>query len=216
MYDDLLNEHPKLYEKASIIFNPVSGQIADYAKSQEIISVMKKDYILCVGRLEKVKAFNYAIEAFAGISNKFSNLRLKIVGTGKLEEELKKKASELSVLDRVDFEGFQQNIIPYYLYAKATMLTSLYEGYPNALIESIALGTPVIAFDCRCGPDEIIQDNINGFLVRHLDVEDLKDKMGKILDTNFNRKKIILTAKNNQIEHVSELYEKLIKSMINF
>ena len=74
MYDDLLNEHPKLYEKASIIFNPVSGQIADYAKSQEIISVMKKDYILCVGRLEKVKAFNYAIEAFAGISNKFSSL----------------------------------------------------------------------------------------------------------------------------------------------
>ena len=53
-------------------------------------------------------------------------------------------------------------------------------------------------------------------MVRHLDVEDLKDKMGKILDTNFNRKKIILTAKNNQIEHVSELYEKLIKSMINF
>ena len=215
MHDDLLKEYPKLHKRASIIFNPISSQISDYAKSQELNIVKKKNYILCVGRLEKVKAFNYAIEAFAGISNRFPKLRLKIVGKGSLEIELKKKAYELSVSDRVDFEGFQKNVIPYYLHAQATMLTSLYEGYPNALIESISLGTPVIAFNCKSGPDEIIQNNINGFLVRHLDVQDLKDKMVKILNTNFDRKKIILTVQKNQIEYVSKLYEKLIKSMIS-
>ena len=43
-------------------------------------------------------------------------------------------------------------MIPYYLHAKATLLTSLYEGYPNVLIESITLKTPVVAFDCPSGP----------------------------------------------------------------
>ena len=90
---------------------------------------------------------------------------------------------------------FQKNIIPYYLYAKATILTSFYEGYPNVLIESIALGTPVVSFDCKSGPSEIIQNNKNGYLVRYLDVEDLKDKISQILITNFNREDVINTVK---------------------
>lgn len=215
MYNDLIMEYPQLYKRASIVLNPISSQISDYVKSNDLNTVKKKNYLLCVGRLEKVKAFDYAIEAFAGVSDRFPNLRLKIVGKGTLEEALKKKTYELSISDRVDFEGFQKNIIPYYLHAQATILTSLYEGYPNALIESIALGTPVISFNCKSGPEEIIQNNINGILVRHLDVPDLRDKIEKILNTNFDKKKIILTAKNNQIEYVSELYEKLIKSMIS-
>ena len=215
MREDLVREYPHLSKKTSVIFNPISIQISDYVKLHDLSLVKKKNYILCVGRLEKVKAFNYAIEAFAEIADRFPNLRLKIVGEGSLERALKKKANELSVLNRIDFEGFQKNIIPFYLNAQATVLTSLYEGYPNTLIESIALGTPVIAFNCKSGPKEIIQNNINGFLVRHLDVKDLEDKMINILNNNFDRKKIILTANNNQIEHVSKLYEKLIKSIIS-
>lgn len=214
MYDDLLIEYPKLYNKTNVIFNPISTQISDYIKSHDTSTIKKKNYLLCVGRLEKVKAFNYAIEAFAKIAHRFPNLRLKIVGKGSLEETLRKKANELSVLNRIDFEGFQKNIIPYYLNARATVLTSLYEGYPNTLIESIALGTPVIAFNCKSGPKEIIQKNINGLLVRHLDVNDLKVKMCNILETNFDRKKVILTVKKNQIENVCNLYEKLIRSII--
>ena len=86
-----------------------------------------------MGRLEKQKAFNYAIEAFSGIKDNFPNLRLKIVGQGSLKQELKQKAIDLNVENRVDFEGFQKDIIPYYLHSKATVLTSIYEGYPNVL-----------------------------------------------------------------------------------
>ena len=71
------------------------------------------------------------------------------------------------------------------------------------------------SFDCKSGPNEIIQHNKNGFLVRHLDVQDLKDKISQILITNFNREDVIHTVKKNQINNISTLYEKLIISLMN-
>ena len=214
MQDDLIAVHPQLYQRSSIIYNPIASHILDYVSMHDLNKINKKNYLLCVGRLEEVKAYHYAIEGFAGIVDRFPNLRLKIVGQGSLESELKQKTMELSISNRVDFEGFQKNIIPYYLHAQATILTSLYEGYPNVLIESIALGTPVIAFNCPSGPNEIIKEHINGHLVRYLDVKDLQNKLCKVLIANFKREDIVSTVKKNQIQYVSKLYDKLIKSML--
>ena len=91
-----------------------------------------------MGRLERQKAFHYAIEGFARLTKEFSSLRLKIVGAGILENDLKKCANDFGVRDRVDFEGFKKDIIPYYLGAKATLLTSLYEGFPKDSMTRIA------------------------------------------------------------------------------
>ena len=165
--------------------------------------------MLCVGRLEKQKAFHYAIEAFAAVAKKFPNLRLKIVGKGRLENQLKQNAMDLGVSDRVDFEGFQKNMIPYYLNAKATILTSLYEGYPNVLIESITLRTPVIAFDCPSGPSEIIKDKINGYLVKYQDLEDLKIKLEELLLNEFKISDINNTVQQNQVDQVLSYTKKL-------
>ena len=167
-----------------------------------------------MGRLEQVKAFHFAIEGFAGVANKFPNLRLKIVGQGRLEQELKKKAVDFCVADKVDFEGFKKDIIPYYLHAKATLLTSLYEGYPNVLVESIAMNTPVIAFDCPGGTNEIIQDGLNGHLVNNQDVDDLKKKLSILLLNKFNDNDLKNSIKNNQIAKVIKNYEKLINSFV--
>ena len=146
MHNDLISVFPNLLTNSCVIYNPISSQIADYANKFDLTKI-EKNYLLCVGRLEQVKGFEFAIEGFAGISKKFPNLRLKIVGHGKFKHELK-KAIEYEVSDKIDFEGFKKDIIQYYLYAKATILTSMYEGYPNVLIESIAMNTPVVAFKC--------------------------------------------------------------------
>lgn len=211
MHYDLISKNPKFQFKSSVIFNPVASHIIDYANKIDLSKIEKKDYILCVGRLEKQKAFHYAIEAFAGIADKFINLRLKIVGKGSLEKELKQKAINCGVGNRVDFEGFQKDIISYYLYAKATVLTSLYEGYPNVLIESIALNTPTVAFNCLSGPNEIIQDGLNGYLVKYRDLDDLKDKLSASLTKKFNFEDLKKSLKKNQIESVIKSYEQLIK-----
>ena len=212
MREDLIALNPELTKNSSVIYNPVAKHIEEFANLNDLYNVKKDNYILCVGRLEKQKAFHYAIEGFAGIAKKFPNLRLKIVGKGSLEKELKQNAINLGVAEKVDFEGFQKNMIPYYLYAKATLLTSLYEGYPNVLIESITLKTPVVAFDCPSGPSEIIKNKINGFLVKYQDVEELKIKLDLLLTSNFKINGTNNTVKQNQVSQVYKLYKNVINS----
>jgi glycosyltransferase involved in cell wall biosynthesis len=210
MRKDLIALYPQLTEKSSVIYNPVAKHIEDYAESHNLSQVEKQNYLLCVGRLEKQKAFHYVIEGFAGVANEFPNLRLKIVGQGSLEQELKQCALNLSVADRVDFDGFQRDMIPYYLYAKATLLTSLYEGFPNVLVESIMLGTPVIAFDCPSGPNEIVQEGINGFLIEHQDSENFKKKLVRLLSIKFNAENVKNTVKQNKVDEIVKQYTKRI------
>jgi glycosyltransferase involved in cell wall biosynthesis len=208
---DLITLSPELKYKSSVIYNPVAKHIEDYAKRVDFSYVTKQNYLLCVGRLERQKGFHYAIEGFAKVAKDFPNLRLKILGQGKLEGQLKELTVNLGVADRIDFEGFQKNMIPYYLYAKATILTSLFEGFPNVLIESISLNTPVVAFDCQSGPREIIQNFNNGFLVNHQDVQDLATKLKLILQTNKNFQSTKNTAKKYESEMVVKKYIKAIK-----
>ena len=214
MRNDLIKYFPKLYYNSSIIYNPLSIHLTNYTKNYNFNQIKKKNYLLCVGRLEKQKAFHLAIEAFAGVVDKFPNLRLKIVGKGSLENKLRQKVSEYSLTNRVDFEGFQKDIISYYLYAKGTLLTSHYEGYPNVLIESIAMNTPVVSFDCPGGPSEIIRSGVNGFLAKHHDIDDFKSKIITLLDTKFDYEDLKTSIEKNQIKQVFKKYENLINTII--
>ncbi|ENY3838189.1 glycosyltransferase [Vibrio vulnificus] len=206
MRDDLISVFPHLADKTSVIYNPVAKHVEEYARANDLSKAGKQNYLLCVGRLEEQKAFHYAIEGFAGIANEFSSLRLKIVGQGSLEQSLKQCAQDFGVANRVDFEGFQADMIPYYLHARATLLTSLYEGFPNVLIESITLGTPVIAFDCPSGPREIIQEGVNGYLVDYLSVQDLQDETKKLLIQKIDDTSVKISTRLYCLKTVVEHY----------
>ena len=210
MEADLLSVYPQLKGKTSVIYNPVAKHVEDYANSHDLTQTKKENYFLCVGRLEKQKAFHFAIQAFAEVIKTHPEMRLRIVGKGSLEQELKQLAKELNVQNSVDFEGFQKNMIPYYLQAKATLLTSKYEGFPNVLIESITLGTPVISFDCPSGPDEIVIDEENGYLVPYEDSNSLTHYICKSLNRSWNRSDIAQTALKYSSKVVINKYEEIL------
>ena len=210
MRDDIISIYPKLSKKTEVIFNPIPNQLIDYANKNDLSKIKKENYLLCIGRLEKIKGFHHAIEAFAGIVKKYPYLRLKVVGKGSEESNLKQIAKNHSVEDKVDFEGFKSEIIPYYLKARVTILPSLYEGYPNVLIESISMNTPVIAFDCPSGPNEIIIDGRNGYLVKNQDVNDLRKKMLNFPYDKFVYKDLVNSIKKNHIQIVFKQYEDLV------
>ncbi|MEQ5321969.1 glycosyltransferase [Providencia rettgeri] len=212
MKDDLINVFPELLNKTYVIYNPVSEHIEKYASTHELTTENKQDYLLCIGRLEKQKAFHYAIEAFAKLKETYPTLRLKLVGQGSLESELKQQAIDLGIETEVDFEGFQKNTIPFYLNAKATLLTSLYEGFPNVLIESITLGTPVIAFDCPSGPHEIIQPKLNGHLVKYKCVNSLVEACDDLLSNGIGMESIISTAKSYSTKVIIKKYSDFLAS----
>jgi glycosyltransferase involved in cell wall biosynthesis len=206
MREDLLALYPHNSIKSSVIYNPLAKHIEDYAQSIDLKGVDKHNYLLCIGRLEMQKGFHLAIEAFAKLSSEFPTLRLKIIGKGSLELELKELVLRLGIVDRVDFEGFQKDMIPFYLHAKATILTSLYEGFPNVLIESIGIGTPVVAFDCPSGPKEIIINGSNGYLVKNKCLIDLGDKLRLALNKQWDSSIILNSANPYYLENIVHKY----------
>lgn len=209
MADDLVVFYGVSENKITIIHNPIARSIENYTLVQQL---EKKEYLLCVGRLESVKAFHYAIAAFAAVAPNYPELRLKIVGKGSLEGRLKEQALVLGVSDRVDFEGYQTDMIPYYLHAKATLLTSLYEGFPNVLVESIALGTPVVAFDCPSGPSEIVEDGVNGFLVGYKDESGLAIAIRTALNKKWSCAEVAQTAARFRSSEVLQRYCDVLSS----
>ena len=89
----------------------------------------------------------------------------------------------------------------------------MYEGYPNVLIADIAMNTPVVAFDCPGGTNEIIQDGLNGYLAKYQNIEDLKIKLSALLKNKFSDKDLKNSVNKNQIKEVFKQYEKLINSL---
>lgn len=210
---DLEEKYGITKELLIVIHNPL-GQAFEsrgvVESSASEISV-EGDYLLCVGRLERQKSQHYAIKAFAKISDQFPNLRLKIVGEGSLKEQLKSLSHELNIHNKVDFVDYEANIIPFYAGAKATLLTSLYEGFPNVLVESISLGVPVVAFDCPSGPSEIVQDGINGFLVNYCDENHLVQSLRKALTRSWDVADIAATANLYRMDTIIAKYEKVLR-----
>lgn len=213
MKDDLIILNSNLSNKLSVIYNPIDSKIEEYINNHDLSKIKRKNYILYVGRLEEQKGVHFVIDAFSSISHKFPDISLKIIGQGSLYLDLKKKVIDYNLQNKVDFEGFQKNLIPYYLHAKLTVLSSIYEGYPNVLIESIALNTPVVSFDCPNGPSEIIKNGINGFLVKHQNVSDLKEKISILLSNGIKYKQLKYTVLENKTEYVVDKYEKIIISL---
>ena len=184
MEKDLLENWSISQSKSVVIYNPVSAEVEQEQRAWT--SVGKKDQILYVGRLAPEKRVDILIKSFTGLRKSFPQLSLVILGEGELEDQLKKLCTELGVSQAVHFLGFQDNPIKFYQESKVTALPSFSEGFPNVLIESITLGTPVVAFDCETGPAEIIKDGINGFLVPLGDEACFEESLQKALSKDWS------------------------------
>jgi len=135
--------------------------------------------VLGMGRLEEQKDFHSLLVAFARIRQRH-DARLVIVGEGPLREELESTARALGIADSFDLPGFVDN--PYAWLARSRMfvLSSRWEGLPNALIEAMAVGTPVVATDCPSGPAEILEHGRLGPLVPCQDPDALAAAMEQV------------------------------------
>ena len=115
----------------------------------------RENIIVSMGREDDVKGFWHLLKSFSLVQKEIPNAKLMIIGDGEFEE-YKALAKALGVGDEVYFTGMKKNPFPYLQTAKAYVLTSYNEGFPNALVEAMALGIPVIATDCLTGPGEIL------------------------------------------------------------
>ena len=136
--------------------------------------------VLGIGGLRRQKGFDVLIRAFASVRARQA-CRLVILGEGRLRSELLRLAAKLGVADDVMLAGFDPNPYRYLARASLFVLSSRWEGSPNVLTEALAVGTPVVATDCRSGPAEILDGGRIAPLVPVDDVAALGDAMSRTL-----------------------------------
>ena len=120
--------------------------------------------IVGIGRLTRQKDFPTLIRAFAAVRKKLP-CRLIILGEGKDRDNLEHLTKQLSLSEKIDMPGFVENPYAYLKRAALFVLSSAWEGSPNALTEALALGVPVVATDCPSGPRETLKEGAIGRLV---------------------------------------------------
>jgi len=167
---DLINNFSVAEERTEVIYNPYDFESINKLASQDIDRQLPKNYIVAMGRLEKVKNFDVLISAFSQLN---TQMELVIMGQGSEKKALLEKAKLTGVAHRVHLLGYNSNPYPIIKNADLFVLSSAAEGFPNALVEAMILGRPVIASNCPSGPSEILAET------ESMDIEDMeKSKYG--------------------------------------
>jgi GalNAc-alpha-(1->4)-GalNAc-alpha-(1->3)-diNAcBac-PP-undecaprenol alpha-1,4-N-acetyl-D-galactosaminyltransferase len=146
--------------------------------------------VIAVGRLTHQKGFDVLLRAFARIAPTFRDWRLAILGEGEERQNLVRLRSELFLDERVEFVGYTSEVVGWMARAGLVVQPSRFEGFPNAVLESMGLGAAVISADCPSGPSDIIEEGVNGRLVPVDDVERLAEVMADLISRPDERARL--------------------------
>jgi glycosyltransferase involved in cell wall biosynthesis len=203
-------------KRIKVIYNPIDISYI-IKKSQEpantVLSTESKvPFILGVGRLVKQKDFITLIKAFS-IVRSHKLIKLFIVGEGEMRPELQSLIKVLHLEQDVEMLGFQINPYVYMRNASLFVLSSIYEGFGNVIVEAMAVGTPVVSTNCKSGPSEILDNGKYGKLVSIRNPEVLADAILNALDTFSDSKALQQRARDFDIDLITDQYVKLALGM---
>lgn len=150
--------------------------------------------VIAVGRLTYQKGFDRLIDVWAKVH---TDRKLRIYGDGELREVLNAKIKSMCLEDRISIEMPTRDILSVYSNASLLVMTSLYEGLPMVMIEAQSCGLPVISFDFPCGPKDVINDGIDGYIICNGDVEAMAEKITKLMNDDSIRIEMGKNAKKN-------------------
>lgn len=167
----------KLHKRISIIPNPVL--LPTTGLPLPAIDFERKK-IIAIGRLEIQKGFDLLLQAFKVIHDKYPEWELIIWGEGSQRPVLEALRNQLNLRSRVHLPGLTKNVYQALSEGSIFVLSSRFEGFPNSLCEAMAIGLPVVAFDCGSGPIDIIRPEIDGLLVPAQQVESLANAILKL------------------------------------
>lgn len=124
----------------------------------------RKKIICAVGRLIPLKRFDLLIDTFAKISDEIPDYMLFIFGEGEEKTRLENQIKSIGLENRIILAGADPQAVKFINYASVFVLSSDFEGMPNALLEALAMGVPCVSTRCEMGPDELIENNVSGIL----------------------------------------------------
>jgi len=188
--------HKLFSKKSSVLYNIIDTE-AIFAKKAADGNTYDYDMIY-VGRLTFQKDPQRLMRLCARLKESKPDLRVAIVGTGELEDEVRQLCLDLNIQDNVHFLGFQPNPIKMVHDSKAMILTSRWEGTPMCALEAMALGTPVVSTPSD-GMTDLLDDGVNGYLTD--DDAVMAEKLLRIMEDTDHRNMLGRNAREkfNQI-----------------
>ena len=217
--DDMLNDVVQQFRfpvaKASVINNPVDFEAIErlvYEECEDGGLPRGKYNVIGAGKLKYQKGFDLAIRAMCLLKDQ--NIHLTILGQGSEMDRLKQLTQDFGVSGKVSFRGFKKNPFPYFLKADLFMLSSRFEGFPNVVLEAMACGTPVLAFDCPGGINEIIEDGVNGMRVEASNIRALAEGVEAMHNRTYDSDLIRNEVKRKfGVKAIVPIYEKMFSEL---
>ena len=199
--------------KVELVYNPIDLE-AIRKKAENIDkkyeNYLKQDYFLQVSRLTEQKQPEHLVDIYYKLKQRGIKEKLYFIGNGEKVELIKQKIKEYKLEDDVILLGQIENPYPFFKNAKLFVHTGKYEGLPTVLLESLAFGTPVVAYDCPTGPKDILGKNSEyGKLIPLNDKDVFVEKVCELMNDDEkykNYRKISLvraddfSMKNNKIK----------------
>lgn len=195
------------------IFNPINiDEVKD--KIKEPLHV-EFEYIVAIGQYyDNIKQFDKLIGCFAKSVLPKKNIHLMILGKG--NTDFLNEAIKLHQVEKfVHLVGFQDNPFKYIVRSKFLVLSSLNEGFANVIVEALACETPVISFDCRCGPSTILKDRFNGLLVEDQNCTELTKAMNLFIEDKalyaYCKKNAVASIQHFSLDQIGQQWLDLMK-----
>ncbi len=196
----------EIAEKGIVIPNAVGNEYVFKVRRP----VERRKVITAAGRLTKQKDYPTLLKAFSIFYKNHPDYILEIYGKGEELDNLKDMVFQFRLNDVVQFKGAVKDIVSPIASSSCYVMSSLYEGMPNALMEAMAVGAPCVSTDCPFGPRELIENGKDGLLVPVGDVEALAKAMNRIVEEKElaekcgNSARTIITRQS--IDKISRLY----------
>src|SRR6266545_50958 len=183
---------PAIQARANVIPNPVvpAGRI----RREESAPSVSGRTVVSLGRLSKEKGFDLLIDGFARIASSRPEWSLEIWGEGPERPFLQKMVAERRLTERIQLPGETRSPQEALLRADLFVLSSRFEGFPNALCEAMACGLPVLAADCPSGPRQIVRSEVDGILIPPEDPAALAEGMRRLMEDAELRRRLARRA----------------------
>lgn len=196
------------YGSISVIPNPIVAPPLQFKQAEKNLK------IITIGRLVPQKNHACLIQAFAAIADNYPDWTVDIFGEGADYESLRRLIKQLHMTNRIHLRGKTSDVYAELNRSSIFVFPSLYEGFPNALAEAMAVGLPVVASDIP-GNQELIQNGVNGVLFKKRDISDLALKLSDLIDNESLRltlgKKAKDILKTYGEEKVYALWDNLLR-----
>lgn len=199
----------RIQRQITVLPNPI-----EIFEKNEPLDKLSKRILVGMGRLSPEKGFDLLIDAFASVAEDFPEWTLVVLGEGDSRQILELQVANLGISDRVLLPGFVYNPHDWFRQADLFVLSSLFEGFSNVLVEAMMCGLPVVSSNCPWGPRHILGDSVGGLLVEAGEIDSLAEGLAKVMGDPALRESMAVQAmeesRRYEVDKVMKQWEAVV------